>query len=363
MDGHCPDECEYNFKRESGFMQFSKNKVDSITEQEAFLRKQMDRWINMEVNELGGRIPVEVAKTDDGKKEIERLFPVNKVPVYLPIKHLFKKLDIITDKSYPEREDYEVIAKEYLNTFISEEWEELYKLTSLSIENDFIAEFEEHITTDKTMLKFKTFSLVASALSETHNEALVQFDVNNKIDFTLYLVLNRGKWYVKARIMGDMKLVYAESDTIRIVAQHMNPEQLGNAYEYMKKYEKTYPDSPDVAYYWGLYYTLSGMNDKAKHFFVKAIKLDRTFVNARYNYGFILQAENKLDDAKDVYLEILKFNPKEIKTLNNLAIIALARNDYDEAEKYLRRCLKHQPDFEYAKKNLELIESLRKGEK
>ncbi len=363
MDNNCPDECEYNFKRESGFMQFSKNKVDSITEQENFLKKQMDRWIYMEAEELKGRIPSELAKTEEGRHEIEALFPTTKVPTYMPIRYLFKKLAIDSTKEFPERNDYEIVATKYLNAFIAEEWEELYPLTLQSLEYDFNNEFVEHIKINKPMSKFKTFRIVSSALSENQNEALVQFDVNHKTDFTIHLMIKNGVWYVKARILGEMKLVYAESDTIRFIATHMTQEQLGNAYEYLKKYRTTYPDSADVMYYWGLYYTLSAMNAKAKDFFLKAITIDKTFVNARYNYGFILQAENDLDSAKEVYLEILKYNPKEIKTLNNLAIIALARNDYDEAEKYLRRCLKHQPNFEFAQKNLDLIESLRKGEK
>jgi tetratricopeptide (TPR) repeat protein len=157
-----------------------------------------------------------------------------------------------------------------------------------------------------------------------------------------------------------MKMVYTEGDIIKVLAAYMSRDELGNAYDFLRKYEVIYPDSPEMSYYWGLYYTLNGKNDVAKKHYLHAIRLDDKFVNAIYNYAFMLQAESNIEGAEKEYKRILTVDPHEAKTLNNLAVIALSRNDYETAEKYLNRCLKHHPEFEFAKKNLDLINSLKK---
>ncbi|MDP8232110.1 MAG: tetratricopeptide repeat protein, partial [Candidatus Zophobacter franzmannii] len=182
---------------------------------------------------------------------------------------------------------------------------------------------------------------------------------NNKYDFTLHLVFTLGRWFVSSRIMGDMKLFYSEGDAVKILASYLSAEELGNAFDFLKEYNRIYLDSPDVSYYWGVYYTLSGKNEQAKKHYLQALYLEKKFVNARYNYAFILQAENDLDGAEKMYKELLEIEPKEAKTLNNLAVISIGRNDFNTAEKYLNSCLKYFPDFELARKNTELIKSLK----
>jgi Flp pilus assembly protein TadD len=359
MDNDCPSECEYNFTKDKKSTLFSKNKVDSITEQEAFIKLQMNKWIDSKAPELADRIPRTVAQTDEGKQEILKLFPPDQIPPYMPIEYLLKKLNIEMNNRYKGREDYEIVGSKYLNLFISEEWNELFKITRLSLENDFSPEFSEGFKHEKVTAKFKTFTIVASALSENRNEALVQFDVNNKYDFTLHLVFTLGRWFVSSRIMGDMKLFYSEGDAVKILASYLSAEELGNAFDFLKEYNRIYLDSPDVSYYWGVYYTLSGKNEQAKKHYLQALYLEKKFVNARYNYAFILQAENDLDGAEKMYKELLEIEPKEAKTLNNLAVISIGRNDFNTAEKYLNSCLKYFPDFELARKNIELIKSLK----
>jgi tetratricopeptide (TPR) repeat protein len=360
LDGKCPIECSYNYQKEDGSTFYLKNKVDSIAEQEGFIKLQMDRWIDSEVPELNGRIPRDLAKSEEGKQEILKLFPIDKIPPYMPIDYLLKKLKIQTEKKFNPRNDYEVVGKAYIEALISEEYETLFKLSAISLREEFFPEFTERIKKEKLTAKFKTFEIVASALSEQKNEALVQFDMNNKHDLTLFLVFTNGSWYIKSRIYGEMKMVYTEGDIIKVLAAYMSRDELGNAYDFLRKYEVIYPDSPEMSYYWGLYYTLNGKNDVAKKHYLHAIRLDDKFVNAIYNYAFMLQAESNIEGAEKEYKRILTVDPHEAKTLNNLAVIALSRNDYETAEKYLNRCLKHHPEFEFAKKNLDLINSLKK---
>ncbi|MBN2830192.1 MAG: hypothetical protein JXR56_07725, partial [Candidatus Cloacimonetes bacterium] len=281
-------------------------------------------------------------------------------PPYMPVDYLLKKLKIDSSRSFMPRNDYEVIGNKYLEALISEEFETLFQLSSISLRETFYPEFADRKKKEKLTTKFKTFEIAASALSEQKNEALVQYDMNHKHDLTLFLVLTNGTWLVKSRIYGEMKMVYTEGDIIKMLAAYMSRDELGNAFDFLKKYEVIYPDSPEMSYYWGLYYTLSGKNDMAKKHYLQAIKLDDKFVNAKYNYAFMLQAENNIAGAEKEYLEIIAIEPHEAKTLNNLAVIALSRNEYETAEKYLNKCIKHHPEFEFAVKNLELVKSLKK---
>lgn len=91
---------------------------------------------------------------------------------------------------------------------------------------------------------------------------------------------------------------------------------------------------------------------------LNASTLDPTFVEALYNYAYMLHAAGELDEAETRYRKILSIDPEEPKTLNNLASICMEDKRLDEARELYKKCLALRPDFEIAQKNLEKLEEL-----
>ena len=169
--------------------------------------------------------------------------------------------------------------------------------------------------------------------------------------------LVENRWKIFQKIFGEPRLYLGENESIRQVAVLLSKKDLGNVFPLLTKFSSIFPDSADFQYYWSMYYTISGHKDKSMVFLVNAMEMDPNFVEAKYNYAFILHTENRLTEAEKYYKEILEI-ADDANSFNNLASIFVSKGKNQEAKILLRKCLKLKPDFELAQKNLDRIKNI-----
>jgi len=361
VDEKCPKECEYNLQ--SSEMMQIKAKSDSQIEYIDLLKKQMALWINKPQKIFNDQLPITMAESREGKKQIEKFLNQFKINSIVPLKYLKERLsldDLKVNSSHKSCEDHALIFMQYLYT---NEWEKVFSFMSNDEywkSHDLSDKFITRIASNSVIKKINSFDLISSALTKEKDQALVYFDINNKYDLTINLRLIMDNWRVQSLIIGKPELFNSESEAIQQVAILLSKNETSKTYELLQKYSNIYITSSDFEYYWGLYYTFMKKQSKAEHHFLQSLILDPAFVEAKYNYAFIQHSNGKLEIAKKYYYEILKEAPNEPKTLNNLASILIDEKKYAEAGELLNKCIKSNPDFEVAQQNLERLEKLMK---
>lgn len=360
VDGTCPSSCKYTLQESKGFQ--LKTNADSQTEYRDLLMRQMDRWLHTPQPMLNEKVPALMAETDDGRAELKQLldrFPRSEV---VPVKYLYSKCNIDASNVMDEVENPENRAVQYVQHLITQEWDAAVSETAIAShlkDAVYRARYLERLKSNKTIVRFKSADLISSAMTEKKDRILVHFEMNGRYDLTIGLSKLPEGWRVVGKILGKPELFNGENEAIRQVALLLSKNDLGNVFPLLKKYSEIYVDSADFQYYWGLYYTFSRQDKKARDFMLTAATLDPGFVEAVYNYAYLLHAAGELTEAEQRYREILEKAPEEPKTLNNLASICMEDGRLDEAEKLYTRCLKVQPDFEAAQQNLEKLTTLK----
>ena len=359
VDEKCQNECEYHLQN-SEIMQL-KGKSDSQMEYIDLLKKQMALWVNKPQKIFNDQLPITMAESREGKKQIEKFLNQFKINPIVPLYYLKERLSLEDLKVYSTPKTYEDHAQEFLQYLYTNEWKKVVSLMSNNEywkSHDLNDKFITRIAANKVIKKISSFDLISSALTKEKDQALVYFDINNKYDLTINLRLIKDIWRVQSLIIGKPELFNSESEAIQQVAILLSKNETTKAYELLNKYSNIYITSSDFEYYWGLYYTFTKKQKKAEHHFLQALILDPAFVEAKYNYAFIHHSNGKLETAKKLYFEILEEAPNEPKTLNNLASILIDEKNYTEAEKLIKKCIKNNPDFEVAKQNSERLEKL-----
>lgn len=360
VDGTCPSSCKYALQEGDGFQ--LKTNADSQTEYRDLLMRQMDRWMQTPQPLLDAEVPALLTETEAGRARLKQLldqFPRSEV---VPIKHLYAKCKLDASHVIDEAENPEDVAVLYVQNLITQEWDAAVAQTAIASHlKDAVygARYTERLKGNKTIAKFKTADLISSAMTEQKDRILVHFEMNGRYDLTIGLSKLPEGWRVVGKILGKPELYNGENEAIRQVALLLSKNDLGNVFPLLKKYSEIYVDSADFQYYWGLYYTFSRQDKKARDFMLSAATLDPGFVEAVYNYAYLLHAAGELAEAEQRYREILEKAPEEPKTLNNLASICMEDGRLDEAEALYARCLKAQPDFEAAQQNLEKLKTLK----
>lgn len=363
VDQKCPQSCQYAIVESEQFLK--KAKADSQAEYEDLLKRQIDDWINKPQEIFDNKIPIKMIETSQGKNELTDFFNSFKVSYPPMLSYLKSRLSLPKLKVESHVDSFENVAMDYLDHIIAYDWEDtiplLYRAERYESE-ELKSNYLRRLNENKFIKKIKSHELIASALSEDKNLALVFFEVNEKHDFTIALKRTDTGWYVIGKIAGRPELFNEEVNAMKQVAVLLSKNELENARMLLEKYEKTYFDSADLNYYWGLYYVFNNEIKNAKRYMLNAFEIDPGFVEAKYNYGYLYHGEGDLDKAKEIYTEILKTAPKEPKTLNNLGAIYMEEGKLDEAEELLKRCLEIDDSFEMAKQNLELINKTKEQE-
>jgi len=102
-----------------------------------------------------------------------------------------------------------------------------------------------------------------------------------------------------------------------------------------------------VCYYYLIFF------DKSKKYFEKAIKSKPNFVEAHYNYAFLLTEKfNDIKKAKKHFLHAIEINPDLVEAHYNYAVLLHLKFDNKEAAKvHYKKVLEISPDFDKAHLN------------
>ncbi|MCD4817857.1 MAG: tetratricopeptide repeat protein [Candidatus Cloacimonetes bacterium] len=351
--------CKYTLKKNKNFT--IKARVDSHTELIDLLKNEIDFWITNPQQIFSNKIPLQMVEYEAGKAELTKFFINLKIPEDVPIKYLIKRLNmngLTFNKA--NIKSLETYAFEFLDKIIVQNWEntiaDLY--FSKNYDNpDYQKNYLDRISKHTLLKKMTRYELISSSLSENKQEALVHFEFNSKYDITLIMRLLDNKWKVFQKIFGEPSLYIGENESIRQIAVLLSKKDLGNVFPLLTKFSNIFPDSADFQYYWSMYYTISGHKDKSLVFLKNAMEMDPNFIEAKYNYAFILHTENRLSEAEKYYKEILEI-ADDANSFNNLASIYIGKGKYKEAKILLDKCLKLKPDFNVAQKNLDRLNKL-----
>lgn len=359
IDLKCPETCKYNLSKEAEFKY--KTNADSRTEYTDLIKNIIDFWLSNPQDLFDGKIPLDMLENEQERTKLYDYFRKIKFPALFPTAYLQKRLKLEDEfKQADEVTSPEQTAKQFLDTIIEQDWLNSTKFLIKNSQyqfNDYFVNYKKRMVNNKLINKMTEYDLISSALSKDKKKALVFFEINYKYDLTLNLEYENKKWQITQKVHGKPELVNGENNAKKQVAQLISKQDLGNCYKLLKKYAKIFIDSADFYYYWALYYLLSKDKKSARHNLFSAIEIDPDFIEAKYNYAFLLHTENNIELAIKYYQEILAAGIEDAKTLNNLATIYIDKGRTKEAKELLERCLAVKPDFEMAKKNLERLET------
>jgi len=319
--------------------------------------KMIDRWLMIPSPLCHDQLPLDYCQDATQRDKLQEVFTQTSFPIYFPIKTLYKRLGLITVDLSSTNSDYEDNTIQYLQAFITQDWEKAsqYWLRANSWDTEDLNEYISILTGDRLLKNIRNFNILASALGQTAEEALVHVEINQKQDMTLVWRREGQEWRVKSHIVGPPPLVYGEKSAIEHVIGVLQSGKMDDAEDRVFDYQEIYPDSPDLIYYAGLVQMIKKKPKLAKSLFTRAIMIDPLFDEATYNLAFILQSEKSLEQAKALYHDILTRNQNDLRVLNNLGVVAMMENKADEADRYFKECLRYDPKYEPALKNLELI--------
>jgi tetratricopeptide (TPR) repeat protein len=365
VDLKCSQNCRYALKKNQRngkgiFFEFKTN-ADSQTEFTDLLKKEIDKWITSPQDFWNNKTPAELAETEEGKQQITTFFNSFTIPEYVPMQYLKRRLNLADLKIHSLKKNFETVAAEYLDLIISYEWDKTFELVNIKnkfADKDLWSNYLNRITSDKILKKMKHYDLISSALAEGKKTGIVFLEINGRYEISLILELIGTDWFVIGRIYGKPELYNGENEAVKQIAILLSSNKINEVFPLLKKYSAIFPDSADLHYYWGLYYTFSNNKQNAEEFFLNAVEIDSDFTEAKYNYAYVLHSQKKYTKAKDLYREILNAEPEEIKSMNNLASIHIDQGDYSAAKKLLDQCLEINSENEIARKNLERLETL-----
>jgi len=357
----CPTECKFALRQSSKKHELILNNYsESIAEQQELMNLHIRKWIHTKNPLFNNMSPVKLARTKNGKSQINEFLEKyeSKLKSTLTYNYVREKLSIPIEKKTTL--NHEEMAEKFLNLVINYDYEESTQL----LINSKIYNSEELKTNylkrnfqNKAFKAIKVFDLIRSALSKEQDQAMVEFEINGKYPLSIVLKKINIQWKVDKKVFGESGVVLSENESIQRVVYKYASKNFDGAYSDLKQNLKIFPDSPDLHYYLGIYYSTKGKIKEAKQYFFNAMELDPEFVEAKYNYAFLFQSEGDMEKAQPIYEQILQ-QKEDVKTLNNLAVIYEHNNSLEEAKILLKRALKLNPTFDLAQKNLERISGL-----
>ncbi len=362
----CPPDCKYAMKSTQDQKNLQLNNYsESIAEQQELLDLYLAKWLKTENPLFDNQTPKAFAQTNEGKKKIDTFLSSHegKLNNTLSYNAVREELGIpLKEKTNYSHED---VAKRYIELSRDLEYDKIFPMLlhhDIYKDVEFRKNYIRRNLEIKAFKALKEFDLIRSALSKQQDQAIVEFEINGKYSLCIVLQKIDGSWFVKEKVFGESGMVLSESEFIQRVGYKYAQRDFSGAFSDLKKYAKVFPDSADLYYYFGIYYSTKGKVEEAKQAFFNGMELDPEFIEAKYNYAFLFQAEGKMDIARDLYEEILE-QKEEPKTLNNLAVIYEQDDRLDQAFVLLKKALELDENFELAKKNFERINEKRTATK
>ena len=354
----CPNDCKYALKstQDKNSLQLN-NYSESISEQQELLDLHLKKWIKTENPLFENNTPKLYSKTETGKKKIDSFLKKHEQALKgaLSYNYVREQLGIpLQKKAYETHED---AANRFMKLVVNFDHEDTLTLLvhhEVYKDKDFTLNYLKRNLANKAFKSIREFDLIRSALSKEQDQAIVEFEINGKYSLSLILKRINSHWLIKEKVFGESGMVLSESEFIQRIAYKYAQQHFDKAYNDLKKYLQVFPDSADLHYYFGIYYSTKGKIEKAKEHFFNAMELDPGFTEAKYNYAFLFQAEGNMEKCRELYEEILE-QKEEKKTLNNLAVIYEQDGQLEQALVLLKKALELDPNFELAQKNLQRI--------
>ncbi len=359
IDEKCPEACRYFPKKNPDEIFASSVKVESRSEYQDLLKKLMKRWVFEPQKIFGGKVPIKMSEKADEKKELTDLVEQLKIIAELPVEYLADLLNIQLKKEKSKTVSHEAIGNRFLRTIVEQDWDSLPNFLRKAWTNDdpeLVENFIMRIQKDSNMKRMTRFDLISSALSDNKREALVQYEINGKIDMTLHFLDENDQWKLESRVYGKAEIYRDQQKIMNQAALYLQQQADGKCWEYIDKFLKFFPDSADLQYYMGMYHYFHQNAEKARKYLQNAVEIDGNFTEARYTLATIMQTSGEPEKAERFYKIVLEQTPEDYRAMNNLATIMIDSARADQARPLLEKSLKLQPDFEIAQKNLERIQ-------
>jgi len=354
----CPKDCKYALKstQDKNSLQLN-NYSESVAEQQGLLDLHLKKWLKIENPIFENKTPKNYAETETGKKKIDSFLNKHEQALKGALSYNYVREQLGIPLKEKANKTHEDVANHFMELVINYDHEETLPLFShheLYKTEGFKQNYLKRNLAIKAFKAIREFDLIRSALSKEQDQAIVEFEINGKYPLSLVLQKMNARWFIKEKVFGESGMVLSENEFIQRIAYNYAQQNFEKAYKDLKKYMQVFPDSANLHYYFGIYYSTKGKIEKAKEHFFNAMELDPEFTEAKYNYAFLFQAEGNIEKCRELYEEIIEQN-EEKKTLNNLAVIYENDGQLEQALVLLKKALELDPNFELAQKNVERI--------
>ena len=354
----CPNDCKYALKstQDKNSLQLN-NYSESISEQQELLDLHLKKWLKTENPIFENKTPKSYAETDAGKGKINSFLKKHEQALKGALSYNYVREQLGIPLKEKAQKTHEDVANRFMELVINYDHEKTLPLLVHRevYKNEYFKQnYLKRNLSIKAFKAIKEFDLIRSALSKEQDQAIVEFEINGKYPLSLVMQKLNGQWFIKEKVFGESGMVLSESEFVQRIAYNYAQQHFDKAYNDLKKYLQVFPDSADLHYYFGIYYSTKGKIEKAKEAFFNAMELAPEFTEATYNYAFLFQAEGNMEKARELYEDILE-QKEEKKTLNNLAVIYENDGQLEQALVLLKKALELDPNFELAQKNFERI--------
>jgi len=337
VDTKCPSECEYRMKVQIS-PTIQEIKTDCLAEYHDFLDKHTKVWIAKQSSLFDNEIPLLLKDTTDGRKLLEsRLSRQNldrSVAVWYE-KHLGIDLN---SKNMSYVRCFEDVAIEFLETIGEGRWESVGKYLYVTQETERLKKVER-LQKRKELQQLNYYMVLATGISTDGNSGFSSIELNYDKDLTLVLLKVGHDWLVGTIIFAEINLLYSEKESSKHITYALSKSDFNRAYQLLKQSEAIYYLSPDIQYYWGLYYSLQNKNKEALLAFEESCTLDSTFIEPIYYQALIHYSENRLDIATILFQKALQIDDRHMNSLNFLGVICVQEKKYTQANEYFKQCL------------------------
>ncbi|MDP8227611.1 MAG: tetratricopeptide repeat protein [Candidatus Celaenobacter polaris] len=354
----CPKDCKFVLKstQYKNSLQLN-NYSESIAEQQGLLDLHLQKWLKNENPLFENKTPKSYAETQAGKKKINSFLKKHEQELEGSLSYNYVREQLGIPLKEKANKTHEDVANSFMELVINYDYEKMLPLLvhyEVYKNEDFRQNYLKRNLSIKAFKSIKEFDLIRSALSKEQDQAIVEFEINGKYSLSIVLKNINAQWFIKEKVFGESSMVLSENEFIQRIAYNYAQQNFDHAYKDLKKYLQVFPDSPDLHYYFGIYYSTKGKVEKAKEHFFNAMELAPEFTEAKYNYAFLFQAEGNMEKSRELYEEILE-KKEEKKTLNNLAVIYEQDGQLEQSLVLLKKALELDPNFELAQKNVERI--------
>jgi len=354
-DSKCPDQCPYTPQKGVTKSPLPQIKTDSRTELLDFLDRYLQYWKHSEISDFGGKTPQQLSENEEGRAILKEwlqgfTYPDREILILLKEK---LKLDLnVPEEKTPHPEK---IAADFLAAVIEQDWEKVIAFYPYA--HDFPADiyylFKGTLNSNSLLKKVKSFSLINAGLTEDRKQSFVFCEVNGRDSLTIIYNFAETKWILQQVVIGNLQDYYAQRELYRNIADALSNQNDTLALSLLREIENRLPLSPDLFYYYGLFYTLIKDTKSARKSFIQALAMEPGWHLPIQQLALVYMNEKEFRAAIKLFEKLIINLPDDINTLNNLGVCYIGINQSEQAKSIWNKALQINPNSEVIKKNLE----------